>query len=139
VAQTVVEGSFRYRDDPESSGTLLYARLGVTPNHPWDVRAYLRANANFPNASTLAQLYDGAEFEAYRAMGERTGEDVVTAAAPAGAGSQDGTPDTRRPDGAPLTPVPSGPDGGPLAPLAVSVRPANGGSSRSVFKVRRRA
>jgi hypothetical protein len=139
VAQTVVEGSFRYRDDPESSGTLLYARLGVTPNHPWDVRAYLRANANFPNASTLAQLYDGAEFEAYRAMGERTGEDVVTAAAPAGAGSQDGTPDTGRPDGAPLTPVPSGPDGGPLAPLAVSVRPANGGSSRSVFKVRRRA
>jgi len=76
----VVTGSFRYRDDPAFRGTLVYARLGVTPGHSWDVRAYARSNANFPASTTLAQLYDDAEFEAYRAMGEGTASDVVDTA-----------------------------------------------------------
>jgi hypothetical protein len=80
VERTVVRGAFRYRDPAKTSGTLIYARLGVTPRHPWDVRSYLRANANFPMTSSIAQLYDDAEFEAYRAMGEQTGRDSVEAA-----------------------------------------------------------
>jgi hypothetical protein len=64
----------------------------VTPDHPWDVRSYLRSNANFPTTTTLAQLYDGAEFEAYRAMGEKTGQDVLAASKRADSPAEDRTP-----------------------------------------------
>jgi hypothetical protein len=95
VTRTVVAGSFTYRDQPGSTGTLLYARLGVTAAHPWDVRSYLRSNANFPTTTTLAQLYDGAEFEAYRAMGEKTGQDVLEESRRSGASADDEVATTR--------------------------------------------
>jgi hypothetical protein len=76
VAQSVVTGSYTYRSDGRA-GALVFSRLGVTPRHPWDVRSYLAANATFPTTSTLSQLYDDAEFEAYRAMGETTGRFIL--------------------------------------------------------------
>jgi hypothetical protein len=130
VAQAVVRGSYQDRDDPNTSGTLIYARLGVTPDHPWDVRSYLRAHANFPMTSTIAQLYDDAEFEAYRAVGEKTAADIVEKAAKVDAASSPGV------DAAPAG-APNGSGGATLPPLAVTMRPENGASSRSVFKVRR--
>lgn len=75
VSTTTLTGAFRYPD--EEAGTyshrLIYGKLGVSADFPWDVRAYLAAHQTFPTASTLQQLYDSAEFEAYRAMGAATG------------------------------------------------------------------
>ena len=39
------------------------------PDLPWDVRAYYQAHPTFPRASTLQQLYDDEDFEAYRELG----------------------------------------------------------------------
>jgi hypothetical protein len=72
VPSTVAAGDFRYRNDRDRKRRLFYAKLGVSDGHPWDVRAYLRNHPTFPTASTIQQLYDGDEFEAYRAMGEAT-------------------------------------------------------------------
>ena len=36
---------------------------------PWDVRAYAAGHSTYPCDSTLQQLYDGAEFEAYHELG----------------------------------------------------------------------
>ena len=52
---------------------------GITAAHPWDVQAYLRDHPSFPTASTIQQLYDADEFEAYRAMGEATTADLLKA------------------------------------------------------------
>jgi hypothetical protein len=79
VPTTVAVGSVRYPGEDQRPRPLLYARLGVTAAHPWDVRAYLRDHPSFPTASTIQQLYDADEFEAYRAMGEATTADLLKA------------------------------------------------------------
>jgi hypothetical protein len=88
--------------------------------------------------STIAQLYDDAEFEAYRAVGEKTAADIVEKAANVDAGSSPGADAAPSPgvDAAPAG-APNGSGGATLPPLAVTMRPENGASSRSVFKVRR--
>jgi hypothetical protein len=78
VRTTVASGTYTYRANGKT-GTLIYGRLGVTRDFPWDVRAYLQGNSGFPTTSTLSQLYDGSEFEAYRAMGEYTAGEMVCA------------------------------------------------------------
>jgi len=44
-------------------------KLGWWEQVPWDVRAYAERHPSYPCDSTLEQLYDGAEFEAYRELG----------------------------------------------------------------------
>lgn len=39
---------------------------------PWDIQAYAAAHPEFPGQSTARQLYDGAEFDAYRGLGMST-------------------------------------------------------------------
>ena len=78
VPTTVAVGSFCYPGEDERPRPLLYARLGVTADHPWDLQAYLRDHPSFPTASTIQQLYDADEFEAYRAMGEATAAGLVS-------------------------------------------------------------
>jgi hypothetical protein len=46
--------------------TLVVCKLGWWTGAPWDVRAYAAA---YPTNSTAEQLYDSAEFDAYRELG----------------------------------------------------------------------
>ncbi|HEY0932506.1 MAG TPA: hypothetical protein VGD91_02080 [Trebonia sp.] len=54
-------------DGPEN--TLVVCKLGWWTGAPWDVRAYAASHPAFPTDSTLEQLYDSAEFDAYRELG----------------------------------------------------------------------
>jgi hypothetical protein len=51
------------------SGEIFVCKLGWWDQVPWDVRAYAERHPSYPCDSTLEQLYDGAEFEAYRELG----------------------------------------------------------------------
>ncbi|HEY8047385.1 MAG TPA: hypothetical protein VIF35_24205 [Streptosporangiaceae bacterium] len=51
------------------TGTIWVCKLGWWADAPWDVRAYASQHAEFPGQSTVQQLYDGAEFDAYRELG----------------------------------------------------------------------
>jgi Patatin-like phospholipase len=61
-------------------GKIWICKLGWWDQAPWDVRAYAAGHSTYPCDPTLQQLYDGAEFEAYHALGAA----AVSAAAEAG-------------------------------------------------------
>lgn len=69
VVQPFVDGTFRRAGKPGPGRKIWFCKLGVWPTAPWDVRAYSARHSSFPTDSTLQQLYDGEEFEAYRALG----------------------------------------------------------------------
>ncbi|HEX9034332.1 MAG TPA: patatin-like phospholipase family protein [Streptosporangiaceae bacterium] len=73
VRQPFATGTFRYTSGPRAGqqGTLSMIKLGVWAGAdlPWDVRSYYEAHPTFPRASTLQQLYDDEDFEAYRELG----------------------------------------------------------------------
>ncbi|HWN62505.1 MAG TPA: hypothetical protein VNO25_17755, partial [Streptosporangiaceae bacterium] len=50
-------------------GTLVVCKLGWWAGAPWDVRAYAAGHPTYPTDSTLEQVYDSAEFDAYRELG----------------------------------------------------------------------
>lgn len=68
-----VLGTFCYPEDPTTLHHVVYARLAVPEDAPWDVHTYRAAHPSFPTDSTLQQLYDADEFEAYRALGNHVG------------------------------------------------------------------
>jgi hypothetical protein len=78
------------RTDPEPhqprQGRIWVCKLGWWEGAPWDVLAYAKRHPTFPCDSTVEQLYDAMEFEAYHQLG---------AAAAAGA-AEDCTPPLRR-------------------------------------------
>jgi hypothetical protein len=49
--------------------TIVVCKLGWWTGAPWDVRAYAAGHSTYPTDSTLEQLYDSAEFDAYRQLG----------------------------------------------------------------------
>ena len=51
------------------AGEIWICKLGWWDKAPWDVRAYAAGHSTYPCDSTLQQLYDGAEFEAYHELG----------------------------------------------------------------------
>ena len=51
-------------------GDIWVCKLGWWNEAPWDVLAYAKDHSTYPCDSTLEQLYDAAEFEAYRELGE---------------------------------------------------------------------
>ena len=59
----------REQADPLTGGKLWVCKLGWWEGAPWDVRAYAAGHSAYPCDSTLQQLYDGAEFEAYQELG----------------------------------------------------------------------
>jgi len=82
-------GRFRYPDEPglgETAGghQLLYLKLAVPAGAPWDVLSYQDIHPAFPTASTLQQLYDDQEFEAYRALGQHCATELARAVSAAG-------------------------------------------------------
>jgi hypothetical protein len=71
VVRPWVDGTFT-RQDPSGAklqGTLVVCKLGWWAGAPWDVRAYAAGHPAYPTDSTLEQLYDSAEFDAYRELG----------------------------------------------------------------------
>jgi hypothetical protein len=57
---------------PPVNGDIWVCKLGWWTGAPWDVLAYAKDHAAYPCDSTLEQLYDAAEFEAYHQLGEAT-------------------------------------------------------------------
>jgi hypothetical protein len=51
-------------------GDIWVCKLGWWTQAPWDVLAYAEDHPTYPCDSTLEQLYDAAEFEAYHELGE---------------------------------------------------------------------
>ena len=51
-------------------GDIWVCKLGWWTEAPWDVLAYAKDHSTYPCDSTLEQLYDAAEFEAYHELGE---------------------------------------------------------------------
>jgi hypothetical protein len=102
VVRPFAYGTFSRQAGPHKlpeQGEIWVCKLGWWNGAPWDVLAYAKDHSTYPCDSTLEQLYDAAEFEAYHALGEAT----MLAAA------QNCRPPLR-------CPVPAG-QGGPSAPL----------------------
>ncbi|WP_162308179.1 patatin-like phospholipase family protein [Segeticoccus rhizosphaerae] len=84
LSQTAtVLGTFCYPDDPGNPHHLVYGKLAVPDDAPWDVQAYRQAHPTFPIDSTVQQLYDADEFEAYRALGSHVTTALLRSAVPA--------------------------------------------------------
>ncbi len=63
-------------------GEIWVCKLGWWTGAPWDVRAYAEGHPTYPTDSTLEQLYDAAEFEAYQELGAATVLDAARHCAP---------------------------------------------------------
>jgi hypothetical protein len=63
-------------------GDIWVCKLGWWADAPWDVLAYAKGHSTFPCDSTLEQLYDAAEFEAYHELGEATLQAAARECAP---------------------------------------------------------
>lgn len=55
---------------------LLYVKAAVTGDEPHDVRNYAAVHSDFPNETTLDQVFDEPQWESYRALGEHTGANL---------------------------------------------------------------
>jgi hypothetical protein len=71
VVRPWVHGTFTRPDNGHQvrQGDIWVCKLGWWQGAPWDVRSYATSHPEFPCRSTTDQLYDGAEFEAYRELG----------------------------------------------------------------------
>jgi len=68
-----VLGKIRYepaKGDASALGWLVYLKLAVVGGEPGYVGDYRRQHPDFPHQSTGDQIYEEAQFEAYRALGE---------------------------------------------------------------------
>ena len=63
------DGTRQAQDGAGPASTLVVCKLGWWTGAPWDVRAYAAGHPTYPTESTLEQLYDSAEFDAYRELG----------------------------------------------------------------------
>jgi hypothetical protein len=68
VVQPWVSGTFTCQG-AQRDAAIVVCKLGWWTGAPWDVRAYAAGHASYPTDSTLEQLYDSAEFDAYRELG----------------------------------------------------------------------
>ena len=63
-------------------GEIWVCKLGWWTGAPWDVCAYAGSHPTYPTDSTLEQLYDAAEFEAYQQLGAAAVQDAAAHCAP---------------------------------------------------------
>lgn len=63
------QGAGVVRGGQPGKGRIWVCKLGWWAGAPWDVRSYAAQHPEFPGQSTAQQLYDGAEFDAYRVLG----------------------------------------------------------------------
>jgi len=111
-ARPYATGTFSYPDPGKNSAGphhLIYLKLAVPASAPLDVLAYRQNHTTFPTDSTLQQLYDDQEFEAYRELGYYCAQAVVRDIAYVGGQPLDGAaadadaavPAVRQPEHAP--------------------------------------
>jgi hypothetical protein len=85
VVHSWAHGRFR-RPQPvpglPAEGDIWVCKLGWWAGAPWDVLAYAKSHATFPGDSTLEQLYDAPEFEAYQQLGTATVKDAARNCSP---------------------------------------------------------
>ena len=62
-----------------AGGKIWVCKLGWSADSPWDVQAYALGHSDFPTQSTLQQLYDGAQFDAYRELGLSSATEMLAA------------------------------------------------------------
>ncbi len=75
VVRPWAHGTFKRPAGPHGlpeQGDIWVCKLGWWSGAPWDVLAYARDHSTYPCDSTLEQLYDAAEFEAYVELGGAT-------------------------------------------------------------------
>jgi hypothetical protein len=74
-------GTFNYLDalGNQHEGRIVIAKAAVTDDVPWDVFAHAEKDKDFPNNSTLEQLFTDERFEAYRSLGRYLGDRSVYA------------------------------------------------------------
>jgi hypothetical protein len=73
-------GIIRYADaDGGSSknGILLYMKPGLRGDEPPDIASYAMAHPDFPHESTSDQWFSESQFESYRHLGFRIGQEIV--------------------------------------------------------------
>ncbi len=73
---------YREASAPSQQGEIWVCKLGWWTGAPWDVLAYARDHPTYPSDSTLQQLYDATEFEAYQQLGMAAVLDAAKHAAP---------------------------------------------------------
>jgi hypothetical protein len=66
-------------------GDIWGCKLGWWTGAPWDVLAYARQHPSYPCDSTLEQLYDASEFEAYHQLGAAVQDAAKNCQPPLGA------------------------------------------------------
>ena len=70
VVRPWASGTFTAQGQPGAPPhKIVVCKLGWWAGVPWDVRAYAAGHRTYPTDSTLNQLYDSAEFDAYRELG----------------------------------------------------------------------
>lgn len=55
--------------DPARNGVLVYIKSSLTGDESMDIKSYKTQNESFPHQTTLDQLFDESQFEAYRTLG----------------------------------------------------------------------
>ena len=80
VKSPFCEGKITYAD--KTQGSIVIVKAGVPNNAPWSVRSYLAEHPAFPCDPTLDQLYDADRFEAYRALGQFSVHEAISALGP---------------------------------------------------------
>jgi hypothetical protein len=68
----VTIGRIAYPDGQD--GLMIYIKPEVLGTEPMDVVGYARMHASFPHDPTLSQWFTEGQFEAYRKLGELSGE-----------------------------------------------------------------
>jgi hypothetical protein len=120
VVHPWAHGSFRRQQEVEGlpqQGEIWVCKLGWWASAPWDVCAYADGHPTYPTDSTLEQLYDAAEFDAYQQLGAAAVLDAAERCAPA----LQWVP----------APAGSGPPAVPAAPAVDGIPPAGPGLPES--------
>jgi hypothetical protein len=68
-----ITGTIHFPQPGRKPGRLVFGKAVVTADAPWDVRAYLAKDPEFPTHGTVDQLYTGETFDAYQSLGRFVG------------------------------------------------------------------
>jgi hypothetical protein len=122
VVHPWVHGRFR-RPQPvpglPTEGDIWVCKLGWWAGAPWDIVAYAKSHSTFPGDSTVEQLYDAPEFEAYQQLGTATVKDAARNCEPKLKWAQELAP-SKAPAANPALTSPAVP--APASPLAAQRR-----------------
>lgn len=64
-------------EEPAFTGILVYVKLTVPSDAPWDLQEFMKADAVFPHDSTADQFFDASRFLRYVALGKHCGNEAV--------------------------------------------------------------